>query len=765
MSVKTKIPNPNYEGLMLIPIVADTKRPSVKWKEAQTEITHYDSAFAWAAITGDISGNLECIDIDLKVLQDENERHDTWVTFKKMVADKQPDLLAKITIQETQNKGYHLFYRCKDMDIPGNHVLARNELRKGIFETRGQGGYVLVSPSNGYKVIQGDLNKIQNITAEERKILIDSAKAFNRYVVQEQEEVKEKVSNPDSPWAQFNEEGDPLPILKKHGWTIKTKRSDGAYELVRPNKTDDGISATWNNDGKRYFYVFSSNADPFEPETAYRASEVFTMLECAGSWSVSASKLKALGFVGNEQKSTIDKLKNQFEVESDIMDKSVWMKGIFTLDKFKQVKPLKEEQLIKISIYNQNKAREEHFSVLTKGNIFTLVANQGFGKTSIMASIAAQVFRDGNNRDSIHKLHFSLDDNAKRILYFDSELKIRNAAQHFKAMAKRLGASKDESNWEAQKLIASDKLTYFQSMTLLTEYPELYLDSKQLIEQMLDDAVAEGKPYSLVIIDDASCLVEHEAESTNNIDASKKACQWLNLMAYSYDIGFICTIHGNASDTEGTGKGRGHLGSELARWSESVLNLSMNRKEELYKILIGLTGKMREGGIFSLSKYPLWYYYDEEYEFLMEKPNDFQPDSEEEKEARKQEREMKKQEKREERLEKKKKDKESIADKINDDIRSILKQSGQIDSKKVKQILENYFQSYSEKSIAKFYTEWKECYSDEFCIISQNGFADTIKLRTTPKTVIVPPPPTTMSDELKRMDLSDDFDNWNFDEV
>jgi hypothetical protein len=760
MSVKTKLPNPNYEGLMLIPIEYGTRKPTVKWKSAQTEFTHHKAdAWGWGTITGEISGNLECIDVDLKVLKDEDERHDVWTTFKKMVSDNQPDLLAKITIQQTQNNGYHLFYRCKDLEIPGNQVLSRHESRKAIFETRGEGGYVMVFPSDGYKVIQGDLNSIQSISSEERKILMDCAKAFNRFVVEQKEEVKDNVANPDSPWAQFNEEGDPLPILKKHGWTIKTKRSDGAYELVRPGKTDDGISATWNNEGKRYFYVFSSNAHPFEPETAYRASEVFATLECGGNWSVTASKLKALGYVGNEQKSKIDKLNNQFEVQSEIMDKSVWMKGIFTLDKFKQVKPITEEQLIKISIYNQNKGREEHFSVLTKGNIFTLVANQGFGKTSIMASIASQVFRNGEERDSIHKLHFKLDDNATRILYFDSELKIRNAAQHFKAMARRLGASKDEANWEAQKLIDSDKLTYFQSMTLLTEYPELYLDSKQLIEQMLDDAKAEGKPYSLVIIDDASCLVEHEAESTNNIDASKKACQWLNLMAYSYDIGFICTIHGNASDTEGTGKGRGHLGSELARWSESVLNLSMNRKEELYKILIGLTGKMREGGIFSLSKYPLWYYYDDDYGFLMQKPNDFQPDSEEEKEARKQERAIKNQEKREERIEQKKKDKEGIAEKINDDIRSILKQSGQVDSKKVKQILENYFRSYSQKSISKLYTEWKECYSDEFSVISQNGFADTIKFKTPPKAVIVKPAQQTMSDEIKRMESSDDFDN------
>ncbi len=59
-------------GFSIVPIRAD-KRPACKWKQYQSEPmteTEYDSLFrgakGGALVCGVVSGNLECVDIDLK---------------------------------------------------------------------------------------------------------------------------------------------------------------------------------------------------------------------------------------------------------------------------------------------------------------------------------------------------------------------------------------------------------------------------------------------------------------------------------------------------------------------------------------------------------------------------------------------------------------------------------------------------------------------------------------------------------------------------
>ena len=58
----------------------------------------------------------------------------------------------------------------------------------------------------------------------------------------------------------------------------------------RPDKKE-GYSATFGAVGENVFYVFSSNADPFEEMTAYSPFQVLTLLKFNGNFSECAKSL------------------------------------------------------------------------------------------------------------------------------------------------------------------------------------------------------------------------------------------------------------------------------------------------------------------------------------------------------------------------------------------------------------------------------------------------------------------------------------------
>ncbi|NLS95131.1 MAG: hypothetical protein GXX96_23495 [Planctomycetaceae bacterium] len=66
------------------------------------------------------------------------------------------------------------------------------------------------------------------------------------------------------PGDDYNARGDVGALLARHGWRFRGERGDGNGHWTRPGK-NFGTSATMKD---RTFYVFSSNAVPFEPNQA-----------------------------------------------------------------------------------------------------------------------------------------------------------------------------------------------------------------------------------------------------------------------------------------------------------------------------------------------------------------------------------------------------------------------------------------------------------------------------------------------------------------
>lgn len=314
-------------GLCTLPAVrrGEEKRVDLaSWKEFQQRLPNDDEIRSWFArgersaciICGAVSGNLEMIDFDLG-----GEAYGAWEAAVEAAA---PGLVRRLVVESTPSGGRHVVYRCLS-PVCGNKKLAQKRIETGgpepvyvgtkpcvprldasgswsitvtMIETRGEGGLFLCAPSDGYVLLQGDLSRPPVLTADERDILLGCAWALDelpQQVVGRSDSAPPAVA--PSPFAadlkpgdDFNARGDVRDLLLRHGWTLGRPGENEHWR--RPGKVA-GTSATLKD---RTFYVFSSNAAPFEPNTGYSPFAVYAMLDHGGDFRRAAAALGAVGY-------------------------------------------------------------------------------------------------------------------------------------------------------------------------------------------------------------------------------------------------------------------------------------------------------------------------------------------------------------------------------------------------------------------------------------------------------------------------------------
>jgi hypothetical protein len=315
-------------GMSVIPCrrVGTEKRPLVAWSEytrrlpSEEELNGWfaDSAMSIGVVCGSVSGNLEVIDFDCR-----GEDFDRWIVE---VERECPTLVGRLVFQRTPSGGVHVLYRTEE-PVPGSVKLARKMLvsdepfveaygkrvattvgsdgtrfgRITSIETRGEGGMALCHPSAEYRVVQGDIAHLPRLTAAERSVLISAAKRFDEVTdasagSASSAERRGSTAERVRPGDDFNRRGDLRAVLRKAGWILLGTHKDGNDHWQRPGKSDeesDGLSATFNGE---HFYVFSSNAPPFEPDQAYTPFAVLAWLEHGGDFEAAARALALRGF-------------------------------------------------------------------------------------------------------------------------------------------------------------------------------------------------------------------------------------------------------------------------------------------------------------------------------------------------------------------------------------------------------------------------------------------------------------------------------------
>lgn len=308
------------------------KRAIVSWKKYQEALPtpgELDEQFATgkaqgiAVICGKVSGQLEVIDVDVKY----DLSGTLFEDLSAAIHDVSPELSDKLMIVQTRSGGYHIYYRCPV--IQGNQKLAQRpatseEVRENpnekvlvLIETRGEGGYVVAPPTDGYKKVSGD--GIQEISPADREVLLEISRSFNQHIVEVQKPaVTRTASEPFAvtPWEDYNKRGvdDMLQRLQNHGWSIVAHKGQKVI-FKRPGKSDSKTSGDYSYE-KNLFAVFTTSSD-FEPQKGYSPAAVFTYLECGKDFKVAARKLSDLGY-GEKPVYYGDKLERElFQKKSD----------------------------------------------------------------------------------------------------------------------------------------------------------------------------------------------------------------------------------------------------------------------------------------------------------------------------------------------------------------------------------------------------------------------------------------------------------------
>ncbi len=309
-------------GRSIIPVQRDgSKAPTVPWKPYQQHRASEAELTQWfgngarpglAIIAGAVSGNAEVIDFD---------NLPAFAEWRAEMRTSDPELLDRLAIVETPDGGRHIWYRCETA-VGGNQKLARRPKEDGgwevLIETRGEGGYAIVPPSPAachpsgkpYELTQGDLADLPVLTAVERDALLTTARALNTYL--------DPADLPRSPRRGVPANGDDLSpgddynrrgqaefpkLLVKHGWALARTSGETTY-WKRPGG-EQRWSASLDKVALGVFYVFSTNAFPFEAEKSVDLFGAYCRLEHGGDFSAAGRALIGLGYGSQVETVTI----------------------------------------------------------------------------------------------------------------------------------------------------------------------------------------------------------------------------------------------------------------------------------------------------------------------------------------------------------------------------------------------------------------------------------------------------------------------------
>jgi len=131
-------------------------------------------------------------------------------------------------------------------------------------------------------------------------------------------------------------------ILEAHGWRV-TRSQSNRWKAKRPGKSDPGISATIGHYGQGVLHVFSSNADPFQCNHAYKPFGVLALLEYGGSFANAARELGKRGYGEQRQNQSQSAPRGAQEVPTKPPDEEDWAEPLPLKNALLPVPQLREE--------------------------------------------------------------------------------------------------------------------------------------------------------------------------------------------------------------------------------------------------------------------------------------------------------------------------------------------------------------------------------------------------------------------------------------
>jgi|GEM_PF-6005831 len=523
-------------GLTCLPTAKD-KLPAIpkgeSWLMGWNNESEYERSFGIGIVCGNLSGNLECLDFDnsfgdaKQVLSDFLQIEEIKSIYEKY----------KLPIQSTMSGGFHVLYRCSV--VQGNQKLAsrpkydtitKKHKKTVLIETRGEGGYFCIDPTPGYKFVRNDIFKINNITPDEREILISGCKSFNTFaeIKQRQEE------NKDLPGNQFN--NDPSSVnemqkaLRGAGWA---EPREGLW--LRPGKKK-GITATLGKVAPGIFYNFSTNSDPFEDNHPYSAFQVVALLNYNGDFSRFAKELAV------RYNSDTPKEEPKKEVKTVNQLDEIIKKCYIDIEV-----PVAKPPII-MRIKTKHGTDTIFTRVLTLGN-FSAIYGKSKAKKTFLATLFMVCAARGGELD--YTIQSDLPVNRRGVALFDTEQSNYDAY----ITAKRVC---DMSGKHNRNFVSFDlrEFTPFERCNIINRFIE-----------------TKSNYVSYIVIDgitDLAMAINDEIEASRVVSLLMK---WTKV----YNVHITVIIHQNKNDNFATG----HLGSSIMKKAECLISVTKDATDNL----------------------------------------------------------------------------------------------------------------------------------------------------------------------------------------
>jgi len=559
------------QGYKLV-ITDSNKRPVSSWAKFQESQTWEDiesmlsksNAHSIAIIATD---NIEVIDIDCKYDLTGKLFNDYLKAC--ISAGLSRDETQKLFVQRTKNGGYHIAYKAHNSQ--GNQKLAQryttaeeqngnpNDSTRVLLETRGDGGYFLVSPSKGYVIEEtpstGTL--IEWISSESRNILINVAKTFDecdthhRHAPSQQRVPQEIKGSNKTTIEAYNESINPLDLLINEGWTYSHQRGDNYY-LVRPNKSiREGHGASYN-EKMQLVYIFTSSTI-LEQNKAYDSFALYAALNHSSDYSSACKDLYRQGY-GERLSKTIDSFAAQTTAitsgDSDQAEKVVSNDSMLEMYRESRVKV---EDSVKVPEWVLTIEQEhsyfdtEEIGLACYGDVVLLTGLQKSRKTGISSSICASSVGNG-----IDVLGFKCRNGTRKTAYIDTEQAQYQASRLIHRIYEQANINKT----------TSDKFHYQR----VKKYSKV---EKQRFLRWLCEYV---KDIGVLILDGIVDL----CEDYNDNKVSSALVTYIERLADEFNILIVVILH----DARSTGNARGHLGTELLNKTACHIKVVKASEEE-----------------------------------------------------------------------------------------------------------------------------------------------------------------------------------------
>ena len=551
----------NEIGYRVIPTDND-KKPKCLWKAYQDNQTKEDVERLFtghnesmALITGK---GLEVIDIDVKYFL---PTHDITKIFDSFYDAVGAETFTKLLITRTKSGGFHVIYKTNVSE--GNQKLAtryaidaekKNEHDKVrvLIETRGENGYILIPPSNGYTFDNPNITfeNVPTLTDQQRNAIISACRSFDEiqetYTQTKATIPTDVIGDGKTTIEAYNQAHTPIEILKQHGWQEKYNHG-GNVHLVRPGKTlREGIGAGYSPTLK-LVRMFTSSTQ-FECNKSYNAFQVFAILEHGGDYSRAAKELYHKGFgdrLSKDKESHKNKASQLVSSNTAISGKAsndTLMESIFAKRLDVTVKPLQKPNTL--FMYDDEKG--DFIGIGGDGDLVNFFGREKTRK-SAAACCAASCYLDGGMGTS---LNFKAEFDGRNLVHFDTE---QSEYAHHKLSVQML--------WQ-QSLAPNNHPKNFYSYNIM---PYTKLDRLNFVRFAIDRI----PDIACVFIDGIVDL----CRNYNDLEESSDLVTFFMNLAAQRKFLLIDVLHNARS----TGSARGHLGTELLNKANCNINVT---KEE-----------------------------------------------------------------------------------------------------------------------------------------------------------------------------------------